>query len=90
MFREGQAIFFLAILRFLADLRICFVKELQSPKIKILSPDTDVLILALYLVSIVCSSNIEFELLNSTARRIIPVTPLHWYPNLGRRKLEHC
>ena len=28
MFREGQAIFFLAILRFLADLRICFVKEL--------------------------------------------------------------
>ena len=34
------------------------------------------LILALYLVSIGCISNIEFELLNSTARRIIPVTPL--------------
>ena len=28
MFREGQAIFFLAILSFFADLRICFVKEL--------------------------------------------------------------
>ena len=42
------------------------------------------LILALYLVSIGCSSNIEFELLNSTARRIIPVTPL--VPKLGEKK----
>ena len=42
------------------------------------------LILALYLVSIRCISNIEFELLNSTARRIIPVTPL--VPKLGEKK----
>ena len=43
------------------------------------------LILALYLVSIGCISNIEFELLiNSTARRIIPVTPL--VPKLGEKK----
>ena len=56
----------------------------QSPKIKILSPDTEMLILALYLISIGCSSNIEFELLNSTARRIIPVTPL--VPKLGKKK----
>ena len=73
----------ISIVRELAD-----ILSDQSPKIKILSPDTDVLILALYLVSIGCSSNIEFELLNSTARRIIPVTPL--VPKLGRRKLEHC
>ena len=69
----------ISIVRELAD-----ILSDQSPKIKILSPDTDVLILALYLVSIVCSSNIEFELLNSTARRIIPVTPL--VSKLGEKK----
>ena len=69
----------ISIVRELAD-----ILSDQSPKIKILSPDTDVLILALYLVSIGCSSNIEFELLNSTARRIIPVTPL--VPKLGEKK----
>ena len=69
----------ISIVRELAD-----ILSDQSPKIKILSPDTDVLILALYLVSIGCSSNIEFELLNSTARKIIPVTPL--VPKLGEKK----
>ena len=69
----------ISIVRELAD-----ILSDQSPKIKILSPDTDVLILALYLVSIGSSSNIEFELLNSTARRIIPVTPL--VPKLGEKK----
>ena len=69
----------ISIVRELAD-----ILSDQSPRIKILSPDTDVLILALYLVSIGCSSNIEFELLNSTARRIIPVTPL--VPKLREKK----
>ena len=32
MFREGLAIFFLGFFYFLADLRICFVKELLGIK----------------------------------------------------------
>ena len=43
---------------------------------RILSPDTDVLMLAVYLASTGCATEIEFELLNSKARRIIPVSSL--------------
>ena len=58
---------------------ICLVRELADLRagslIRILSPDTDVLVLSVYLTAIDCTSAvIEFELLNAKARRIIPVT----------------
>ena len=60
---------------------ICLVRELcnlvgADRPVRILSPDTDVLMLAVYLASTGCAAEIEFELLNSKARRIIPVSSL--------------
>ena len=58
--------------------------------IRILFPDTDVLILALYLMSTGCTAPIEFELLNSQARRIASYYYHHWQLTLGQRKANTC
>ena len=56
---------------------ICLVRTLSDlrsdcERVRILFPDTDILMLALYLSSTSCKAVIEFDLLHSKARRIIP------------------
>ena len=69
---------------------ICLVRELSrlrsEQSVRILSPDTDVLMLSLYLTTTGCTSRIEFELLNSKARRTIQVSTLA--AHLGEMKIR--
>ena len=68
---------------------ICLVRELtrlrSEQSVKILSPDTDVLMLSLYLTTTGCMSRVEFELLNNKARRTIQVSTLA--AHLGEMKI---
>ena len=57
---------------------VCIMREVlelenQQIKFRILSPDTDVLMLVLYFAAKETSSNITFELLNSQNRRQVDV-----------------
>ena len=61
--------------------KVCIMREVlelenQQIKFRILSPDTDVLMLVLYFAAKETSSNITFELLNSQNRRQVDVISL--------------
>ena len=68
---------------------VCIVREVlklenEQLKVRIVSPDTDVLMLALHLTANIANSNIVFEVLSSKYRRQIDVTSL--VNSIGRLK----